>query len=163
MGGMLKDTPTNDVMHQLNTRLAPGDEINEVAGVHKEFGVFSKDSSLKKAYRTLHIVPADIKERGRWYKFLDSLSSYDSDQKGVNGHDRILQAYRENLESKNPLPIYTTTHRMADDKRVLVSSGQPVVHENQDYLVISIPTVPRGEAPPTALAAAAKPKRAAKK
>ncbi len=52
---------------------------------------------------------------------------------------------------------------MADDKRVLVSTGQPVVHENQDYLVVSIPTVPRGETPPAEVAAAAKPKRAAKK
>ncbi len=163
MGGMIKDTTTSDVMHQLNTRLGAGDAIQEMAGVHKEFGVFSKTSSLQKAYRTLHIVPADFKERSRWYKFLDSLSSYDSDQPGVNGHDRILNAYRDNLESKKPLPIYTTTHRMADDKRVLVSTGQPVVHENQDYLVVSIPTVPRGETPPAEVAAAAKPKRAAKK
>ncbi len=162
MGEMIKDTTTSDILHQLNTRLGPGESIQEMAGVHKEFQVFSEKYSLKQAYRTLHIVPADFKERRLWFRFLDTLSSYESDQKGVNGHDRILAAYRENLESKSPLPIYTTTHKAASDKRVLVSKGYPVVHENQEYLVISIPTIPRGEAPKPTLAAA-RAKRAAKR
>jgi hypothetical protein len=162
MGAMIKDSTTSDVLHQLNTRLGSGEPIQEMTSVHKEFKVFSGQYTLRQAYRTLHIVPGDFKERRLWFRFLDTLKDYDSDIKGVNGHDRILKAYRENLESKQPLPIYTTTHRSAVDKRVLVSRGQPIVHENQDYLVVSVPTIPRGEAPKPTLAAA-RAKRAAKK
>jgi hypothetical protein len=76
------------------------------------------------------------------YAFLDGLRGYPSDRDGVNGHDRILQAYKENLESATPLPVHHTYHRSADDRRVLVTQGRPVIYEDQDYVVISLPTIP---------------------
>ena len=110
--------------------------------IQKEFGVFSEKFSLTQSFRILHIVPADFKERRLWFMFLDGLTKYTSDKDGVTGHDRIRSAYQENLESATPLPVYMTTHRSADDKRILVSRGQPVIYETQEYLIISIPTIP---------------------
>ena len=154
MGAMIRDTTTSHILYQLNSRLGPGEPVQEMAAVHKEFGVFSGKYSLKQAYRTLHIVPDDFRERRLWFRFLDTLKDYESDQTGVNGHDRIINAYRENLESSKPLPIHTKTHRAADDKRVTVTRGRPIVHENQDYVIVSIPTIPSGEAEKPTLAAA---------
>ncbi len=61
---------------------------------------------------------------------------------GVNGHDRIVKAYQENLEGGRPLPVFITDHRDAEDKRVKVSQTRPIVLEEQEYIVISIPTSP---------------------
>jgi len=36
-----------------------------------------------------------------------------------------------------------TTHAAKEDKRVLVHRGKAVVHEDQEYLIISIPTTPK--------------------
>jgi hypothetical protein len=63
----------------------------------------------------------------------------------VSGHDRIRSAYQDNLESKKPLPVYTTTHLMSKNRRVRVTRGQPIIYEKQPYLVISIPTLPKDE------------------
>ena len=63
----------------------------------------------------------------------------------MNGHDRIVRARQENLESDNPLPMFVGTHLAADDNRVKVSRGRPVPHEAQDYIIISMPTVPAGD------------------
>jgi hypothetical protein len=68
-----------------------------------------------------------------------------SDQEGVNGHDRIVCACQENLESEATLPTFIQTHLAAANNRVTVAVGRPFPHETQDHLVISIPTVPAGE------------------
>lgn len=154
MGMLMKDSTTADILYQLNSRFGPGDPVREMVAIQKEFRIFSPDYSLRQAYQVLHIVPADFKERRLWFRFLDQLKSYTSDQDDVTGHDRIVKAYQENLESRTPLPIYTTTHRAADDKRVTVTRGRAVVHESQDYLTVSIPTIPSGESPRAARVAA---------
>jgi hypothetical protein len=145
MGMLIKDSTTADILHQLRDRFSEGGPLREMVAIQKEFGVFSKNYSLKQAFRLLHIVPGDFTERGRWYRFLDQLKKYRSDQDGVSGHDRIVNAYRENLMSNAPLPVFMTTHRAADDRRVTVSRGRAVVHEAREYVVISIPTIADGE------------------
>ena len=145
MGMAISDIATADVLYKLNNRFGAGNTLQEMIEIQKEFRVFSEKYSLKQAFRVLHIVPADFKERRFWFLFLDGLKHYTSDQDGVSGHDRIVKAYRENLESDAPLPVYTTTHRQADDKRILVTRGQPVIYETQEYVVISIPIIPRAE------------------
>ena len=159
MGIAISDFSTADMLFQLNTRFGPGHPLKEMVVIQKEFKVFSSKYSLKQAFRVLHVVPVDFLERRRWLVFLDLLKKYASDQKGVSGHDRIRGAYQDNLESKKPLPVYTTTHLMSKDRRVRVTRGQPIIYEKQSYLVISIPTLPKedGQA-----ARAAKKKRSRK-
>jgi hypothetical protein len=142
MGMLMKDSTTADILYQLNSRFGPGDPIAEMVAIQAEFHLFSRNYSLRQAYRVLHIVPADFNERAKWFRFLDRLKDYQSDQPGVSGHDRIVKAYQENLESSGALPVYMTTHKAAEDRRVTVERARAVVHEAQEYLVISIPTRP---------------------
>jgi hypothetical protein len=143
MGGFVRDTTTRDVLHLWNRRFRNDGSLQEMVEIQKEFEVFSSKHSLRQTFRLLHIVPSEVDERRGWSVFLDRLRSYASDQKGVNGHDRIVKAYKQNLESRAPLPVYATTHRHADDKRLTVTHGRPIAYEDQDYIVISIPTKPR--------------------
>jgi hypothetical protein len=142
MGVYITDTNTADVLFQLNNRFAPGPALEEMVTIQQEFRVFSEDYTLKQAFRALHIVPGDFTERRFWFVFLEALKNYISDVDGVSGHDRIINAYRENLESDHPLPVHTTTHKLSDDRRILVSRGQPIIYDAQEYLIISIPTKP---------------------
>ncbi len=134
------------VLGKLNERFGPGEPLKEMTAIHQDHKIFSKNYSLKHAYRLLNIVPDDHKERDAWYKYLDHLKSYPSDQAGVTGHDRIVKARQENLESARPLPMHSTMHRSADDKRVLVSRGYPHPLDHQEYMIISHPVSPAGAA-----------------
>jgi hypothetical protein len=145
MGAFVKDTATADVLHQLRHRFRHDGPLQEMVATQKDLGVFSEKHSLKQIFRALHLVPADIAERADWFKYLDLLKRFRSDKEGVNGHDRIREAYKENLESRSPLPVHWSTHLAADDKRVTVTRGRPIPHENRDYLVVSVPTEPRTE------------------
>jgi|SRR5215831_18660518 len=156
MGAYITDTSTADVLFQLNNRFGPGAPLDEMVTIQKEFQVFSERYSLKQAFRLLHIVPADFTERRFWFVFLEALKNYVSDQEGISGHDRIVRAYQENLESARPLPVHTTTHRLADDRRVMVTQGHPIIYEPQEYLTISIPTKPAAESLPRRAAAEAR-------
>src|SRR5262245_49292932 len=99
MGGFVRDTTTRDVLHLWNRRFRNDGSLQEMVEIQKEFGVFSPKHSLRQAFQVLNIVPAEADERRGWFVFLDRLKSYASDQEGVNGHDRIVGAYKENLES----------------------------------------------------------------
>jgi hypothetical protein len=144
MGLAISDITTADMLFQLNSRFASGTPLNEMVVIQREFRVFSDEYSLQQAFRTLNIVPADFRQRRLWFAFLDRLkTNYISDRQGVSGHDRIRTAYQENLESKKPLPVHTTTHLASHNRRVTVRRGRPIIYEKQTYLVISIPTIPR--------------------
>jgi hypothetical protein len=145
MGDITRDDTVAEIQYQMNRRFAPGEPLQEMVAIQKEFRIFSEQYSLKQAYRLLHIVPGDFRERERFFRYLDLLKSYASDQEGVSGHDRIVRARQENLESDEPLPMFVGTHLAADDNRVTVSRGRPVPHEAQDYIIISMPTVPAGD------------------
>jgi hypothetical protein len=145
MGDITRDDTVREIQFQMNSRFAPGEPLREMVAIQKEFRIFSEQYSLKQAYRLLHIVPGDFRERERYYKYLDLLKRYPSDQEGVSGHDRIVRARQENLESEAPLPMFIQTHLAARDSRVTVAIGRPIPHETQEYVVISIPTVPAEE------------------
>jgi hypothetical protein len=142
MGSFVRDDTVFEVQHQRNARFRKGHALDEMVQIHREFGLFSGGYSLRQASQILNIAPKESAEKARVHAFLDRLRDYPSDRDGVNGHDRILQAYKENLESANPLPVHHTYHRSADDRRVLVTQGRPVIYEDQDYVVISLPTIP---------------------
>ena len=142
MGGITRDDTTTEILHQLNSRFAPGAPLREMVAIQKEFGLYSDKYSLRQAARLTNVVPSDITERHRWFAYLDLLKTYPSDQAGVNGHDRVVRARKQNLESDAPLPMYVKTHLAADDDRVTVNIGRPVPHETQEYVIISIPIIP---------------------
>lgn len=143
MGDLVKRPSTpREVLYLLNARFAPGEALAEMIIIQKEFQIFSQKYSLQQAHRLLNIAPTDFSERQLYYRYLERLKRVPSDIDGINGHDRIIRARQENLEGAAPLPVFTKTHRATDDRRVTVTQGQPIPHENQEYLVISIPTVP---------------------
>jgi hypothetical protein len=163
MGGIVKRQKTpNEVLHHMNSRFAPGEPLQEMVQLQKEFQVFSPKYSLQQAYRLLNVAPADHTERSGYDRYLDRLKRLPSDVEGVNGHDRIVTARKENLESSSPLPMFNKTHKGSDDKRVTVTRGKPLPHEDQEYLIISTPTIPSKPIHVTG-ARAAGPKRAARK
>lgn len=141
MGGLIKDSTTLDIIVQLNKRF-DAEALTEMVELQKEFNVFSLERSLQQSFALLGIVPADWSERRRWYKFLDVLKTYPSDLPKVNGHDRVIRAFKDNLESKKPLPVSIVCHAASDDPRVTSSEGRPVVFSLDTHVIVSIPTTP---------------------
>lgn len=143
MGGGVSDSATRDVIAQINARFEAGDSIAEAAALHQRFDIFSKGHSLYDMWLLLGIKASDPPERTRWRKWTEEyLTKLDSDQKGVNGHDRLVKAYRENLGSKTPLPMYYKHHLHKDDPRVIVTRGSGPLHSLEEHVVMSIPIKP---------------------
>ncbi len=145
MGAMIKDSTTLDILVQLNKRF-DADALHEMIVLQKEFGVFSSRHTLHHSFALLSIVPVEWSERQRWYKFLEHLKTYPSDMPNVNGHDRIVKAFKDGLEADNPLPISIRCHSAADEPKVTVSQGRPAVFSLDTHTIVSIPTTPRREA-----------------
>lgn len=161
MGGMIKDSTTLEVLVHLNKRF-DADSLPEMVELQKEFEVFSNKHSLQQAFSLLGIVPADWSERRRWYKFLEYLKTYPSDLANVNGHDRVVKAFKQSLEDEKPMPVSIVCHSAADDPRVTVTKGRPVIFTLDTHVIVSIPTTPGREARKQA-AEVARQRRAAKK
>ncbi|WP_421997901.1 hypothetical protein [Reyranella sp.] len=140
MGGLVSDSATRDVIAQINARFEAGDAIAEAAALQKKFKVFSKEHSLYDSWLVLGIRASDPPERTRWKKWTEvTLRGYPSDIDALDGHDRLVKAFQENLESDNPLPMFYKHHLIADDKRVLVSGGQGPYFSLAEHVVMSIP------------------------
>ena len=144
MGAMIKDSTTLEILVQLNKRFDK-DSLPEMIELQKEFAVFSSKRSLQQAFALLGIVPTDWSERRRWYKFLDHLKKYPSDLPKINGHDRVIKAFRDGLAAEKPIPISIKCHSAAEDPRVTVAKGRPVVFTIETHLIVSIPTTPGRE------------------
>jgi hypothetical protein len=160
MGRAIQDTTTSDMVYLLNKRFGI-DGILEMVELQKEFQVFSADHSLQHTFGLLGITPCNPFERERWYKFLELLKTYPSDLAKVNGHDRVVKAYKDNLEGELTLCVFIDLHLKEKDARVTVSEGQPIIYSLQTYLVISIPVTPARKAREEA-AETARNRRAAK-
>jgi len=146
MGMLVSATGTIDLIGQKNARFASGAPIQEMARLHKEFKVFSKNHTLYASFTLLDIKAANPREQTAWKKFLDLVASYPSDRKDVNGHDRWRLAYEENLgaPAKKVLPMFVTVHSKVKNPKVLVSTNRPALFTPDDHIIISIPVVPRG-------------------
>jgi len=79
----------------------------------------------------------------------------------VNGHDRIVKAFKDDLEAEHPLPISIRCHAAVEEPKVTVTHGRPVVFSLDTHAIVSIPTTPGREVRKQA-AEAAKKRRAAK-
>ena len=160
MGALIKDSTTLDILVQLNKRF-DADALQEMVMLQKEFGVFSSRHTLHHSFALLGIVPVDWSERKRWYRFLDHLKQYPSDLPNVNGHDRIVKAFKDNLEAEHPLPISIRCHAAVEEPKVTVTRGRPIVFSLDTHAIVSIPTTPGPEVRRQA-AEAAKKRRASK-
>ena len=164
MGAIVKQQRTpGEVLHNMNSRFAPGVPLQEMIQIQKEFQVFSPKNSLQQAYRLLNVGPSDHSERPLYYRYLERLKQVPSDIAGMNGHDRIIKARQDNLEGSSPLPMYNMTHVGKVDRRVTVTRGKPIPHEDQEYLIISTPTVPSKPIATPGTRSSPGPKRSARK
>jgi hypothetical protein len=144
MGGLVSDSATRDVIAQINARFEAGDAIAEMAELQNKFKIFSDDHGLYDSWLVLGIKASDRPERARWKKWTeDYLPTLDSDIDGMKGHARLVKAFRDNLESKNPLPMFYKHHLHDEDPRVLVSTGTGPLHSVADHVVMSIPIKPK--------------------
>jgi hypothetical protein len=144
MGRMVSDSATRDVIAQINARFEAGEAIQEMVALQKEFKIFSPKHSLYDSWLLLNIKASDPKERVRWKNWAEVYmkEKVPSDLNGVNGHDRLVKAYQENLESSRPLPMCYVHHLAKDDPRVLVSTGKGPLFSVVDHVVTSIPIKP---------------------
>ena len=145
MGDMVSDSATSDVIGKINNRFEAGEAIREMAALQREFKIFSREHGLYDSWLLLNIKASDPAERVRWRNWTERyLRRLASDIEGVNGHDRLVNAFQENLESKKPLPMVYKHHMHRDDPRVHVSRGRGVFHSTADHIVMSIPIIPAG-------------------
>jgi hypothetical protein len=82
MSDIIPDGIGFQMMHKPNVSFAPGIPIQEMVAIPKDFGASSKQHSLKQASHLPHIVPDDLKEHERWFRYLDHLKTYPSDRDG---------------------------------------------------------------------------------
>ena len=139
MGAFVHDSTALSVIVQINARFGVGAPIEELVALQKEFKVFSRDHKLRNSFALINVTPPAGRERDRWYNYLDNLHKYPSDRSGVNGHDRVVQAAQENLESGNPLPMRLTAHSAKENPAVTVTVEAPIVFSKQEYVVVSVP------------------------
>jgi hypothetical protein len=143
MGDMVSDSATGDVITQINRRFEAGEAIEEMVALQREFKIFSADHGLYDSWLLLNIKASDPAERPRWRRWTERyLRSLPSDLEGVNGHDRLVKAFQENLESARPLPMSYKHHLDSDDHRVLVSRGRAALHSTAEHIILSIPIIP---------------------
>lgn len=146
MGGLVSDSATRDVIAQINARFEAGDAIKEVVELQKEFKIFSTERTLYDSWLYLNIKASDPKERARWRDWANVyMKTVDSDLARVNGHDRLVRAYQENLESAQPLPMFYKQHLSDDEPRVLVTTGIGPIFSVAQHVVLSIPIKPVAE------------------
>jgi hypothetical protein len=74
----------------------------------------------------------------------------------------VIKAFKDGLEVEKLIPISIKCHSAAEDPRVTVANGRPVVFTLETHLIVSIPTTPGREVRRQA-AEVAKKRRAAKK
>jgi len=140
MGGLVADAYVPVVQTQLNLRFAPGEPLDEMVALQKEFAIFSPKHSLASASALLNIAPPVGKDRRGWYRFLNGLKRVKSDVARQNGHDRIVNVLKKNLESRKPKPVYFAWHPRSENSGVMVSLDAPLSFSKTEYLRISAPT-----------------------
>lgn len=136
MGALVSDPSVPQAQNVLNSRFAPGDPLKEMIAIQKEFGIFSLKHSLARVSSLLNIAPPDSKDRRGWFKFCNHLKDLPSDVTGMTAHDRIITVLKENLESKQPTPVFFAWH---PGTKLTVTKGRALNFSKTDYLIISAP------------------------
>lgn len=149
MGALVADGYVPHVQDQINSRFAVGDALMEMIAFQKEFKLFTLDHSLKSAFTLLNIAPVGEKDREGFFKYLEMLTKASADVNGeptkYNGHDQIIVSLKDNLESKNPLPVFFTWHPGERPKGVVhIGRGPAYAFSDTKYLNIDVPTLKPG-------------------
>jgi hypothetical protein len=155
MGWFMKehDIYVGSMLDELNQRFAPsqGKEshyggIEEMVALQKEFKIFKKGRSFRTSVSALNTGAYNNDAKNRWLAYLATLGKYESNKPKQNGDVAIVTALVKNLASKNPMPVYFTSHDMRggkDNAQVRITDkAQPLHYLEIDYLVISLPMQP---------------------
>jgi hypothetical protein len=118
-----------------------------MAALQKEFQIFQRGRSLRDCVAVLNLGGFwNARARNRWLTLIGELGLYESDEPGVNGNDRIMNMMIENLASRYPLPVHFQAHdsRSEDGRRVIVRNAPTgLFYMTQDYIIVSIPMLPK--------------------
>ncbi len=144
------DIYIGSMLDELNLRFAPyqGKKtlyggIEELVALQKEFRIFKKGRSFRTSVSVLNLGARNNEVKNRWYELLGNLHRHPSNQGKQSGDVAIVSAIIKNLGSKNPLPVYFTSHEMQGAKEntevKIVDRDRPVHYIEKDYLTISLP------------------------
>lgn len=140
----MPDVYVAGMLDRLNLRFGPGDAIEEMLELQREFKVFSEEHSLKDAFGLLNMAPTDNwAHRRGWYRYLDYLKGQPSDRPTENGHDRVISALKEHLAANQPVPVHFRSHNSEKNDRVRVLRPRhALVYSLLEFLIISLPMTP---------------------
>ena len=174
MGWFMKDDDIyiGSMLEEMNLRFAPyqgkqtlSGGIQEMVELQKEFKIFKKGRSFRTSLAVLNLGARNNEIKNRWLDLIGNLHRHPSNKGAASGDVAIVSAIVKNLASKQPLPIYFTSHEMQGAKEntevKIMDQDRPVHYLEQDYLTISLPmqSIQAAEAAMKAKAAA----KAAKK
>lgn len=155
MGYFMKenDIYIGTMLDELNLRFAPSQGkdthfggIQEMVALQTEFKVFKKGRSFKTSCSVLNLGARNNEVKNRWLSLLGNLNRHESNYKNLDGDAAIVIAVIKNLASKNPLPIYFTSHDMRGPREnaqvKITDPSRPVHYLEQDYMTISLPMQP---------------------
>jgi hypothetical protein len=122
--------------------------ILEIAALQREFQIFRVGRPFAQSAALLGLGGlTNNQTKNRWLELLTDLATYDSDEAGVNGDQRIVGALIANFNTESPKPCFMEAHdsRKEDARRVFVRDNDtPLFYiEEPKYLTISLPMKPR--------------------
>lgn len=123
--------------------------IAEIAALQREFKIFKPGRPFVKSAALLGLTGSGYgPPKGRWVYYLEKLPRMESDQAGVTGDERIVNALLENFQRKGgPLPclLQPQDGRNMEPGLVTVSQGRPLFYlESVEFLTIGLPMRPSG-------------------
>lgn len=155
MGYFMKenDIYIGTMLDELNLRFAPSQGkdthfggVQEMVALQTEFKIFKKGRSFKTSCAALNLGARNNEVKNLWLSLLGNLNRHESNSKNLDGDAAIVSAVIKNLASKNPLPIYFTSHDMRGPKEnsqvKITDPSRPVHYLEQDYMTISLPMQP---------------------
>lgn len=152
MGAFLKedDIYVGSLLDLLNVRFGrrygtTDDGIDELKELQGEFGIFKSGRSLAQSLRVLNVGGSwNPHVKTQWFKYLVSLDSVASEQRGVKGGPALVDRLIDNFESKKTLAVYFEPHNSDDNgDRVLLAVGRPLFFMLEDHLVVRLPMLRR--------------------
>lgn len=123
--------------------------IMEIAALQREFEIFRPGRPFVKSAALLGLTGSGYgPPKERWVAYLEKLPKMNSDQAGVTGDERIVEALVENFRRPTgPLPCLLQPHdgRMVAPGLVTVSQERPLFYlESVEFLLIRLPMRPSG-------------------
>ena len=112
--------------------------IQEMAKLQEQFRIFRTDRRFSDSAAVLGLGGLySARAKNRWFTLLQNLPD--------DGDQQIANALVANFEKKTPLPSYMRAHHGSpkSENRVYITEGRPLFYLEQDYLIFSLPMLPR--------------------